>query len=148
MFLTAFTSITGKKKNWEWQRSKDYVARRFMEATGKKVRCSNVMYRGNEYPFMIADVDRLVVGEDAGLERREEILAQMEKLEEEKRRIEQEVKLFMRDNERASSGKYHVSWGSVDTARFDTKRFKEEKTEIYRDYAKVSSSRRFQVKVA
>lgn len=26
------------------------------------------MYRSREYPFMIADVDRLVVGEDAGLE--------------------------------------------------------------------------------
>lgn len=46
----------------------DYVARRFMEATGLKVRCSNYMYRSMEHPFMIADVDRLVVGEDAGLE--------------------------------------------------------------------------------
>ena len=26
------------------------------------------MYRSKEHPFMIADVDRLVVGEDAGLE--------------------------------------------------------------------------------
>ena len=242
----------------------DYVAQRFMEATGKKVRRSNVMYCNEEYPFMIADVDRLVVGEDAGLEcktasaynadkwkdreiplhyilqcyhymavtgkrtwyiaavilgreficrklawddelirclieaeksfwynnvipgvmpepdgskvcdtilekyfhttkkeseivlegfdeklgRREEILAQMEKLEEEKRKIEQEVKLFMRDNERASSEKYRVSWSSVDTARFDTKRFKEDRPELYKDYAKISSSRRFQVKAA
>lgn len=46
----------------------DYVAQRFMEATGLKVRKSNFMYRSKEYPFMIADVDRLVVGEDAGLE--------------------------------------------------------------------------------
>ena len=46
----------------------DYVARRFMEATGLKVRRSNYMYRSVEYPFMIADVDRLIVGEDAGLE--------------------------------------------------------------------------------
>ena len=46
----------------------DYVAQRFMEATGLKVRRSNFMYRSTEYPFMIADVDRLVVGEDAGLE--------------------------------------------------------------------------------
>lgn len=46
----------------------DYVAQRFMEATGLKVRRSNFMYRNTEYPFMIADVDRLVVGEDAGLE--------------------------------------------------------------------------------
>ncbi len=46
----------------------DYVAKRFMEAAGVKVRRSNYMYRSVEHPFMIADVDRLVVGEDAGLE--------------------------------------------------------------------------------
>lgn len=46
----------------------DYVAHRFTEATGLKVRKSNFMYRSMEHPFMIADVDRLVVGEDAGLE--------------------------------------------------------------------------------
>lgn len=46
----------------------DYVAKRFMEATGLKVRRSNYMYRSKEHPFMIADDDRLVIGEDAGLE--------------------------------------------------------------------------------
>ena len=46
----------------------DYVAQRFMEATGLKVRRSNFMYRSVENPFMIDDVDRLVAGEDAGLE--------------------------------------------------------------------------------
>ena len=46
----------------------DYVAQRFMEATGLKVRKSNFMYRSKEHPFMIADVDRIIVGEDAGLE--------------------------------------------------------------------------------
>ena len=46
----------------------NYVAQRFMEATGLKVRRSNYMYRSVEHPFMIADVDRLVAGEDAGLE--------------------------------------------------------------------------------
>lgn len=45
-----------------------YVAVRFMEATGLKVRRSNYMYRSKGHPYMIADVDRLVVGEDAGLE--------------------------------------------------------------------------------
>ncbi|SCY81124.1 putative phage-type endonuclease [Lachnospiraceae bacterium XBB2008] len=45
-----------------------YVAIRFFEATGKKVRKSNYMYRSKAHPFMIADVDRLVVGEEAGLE--------------------------------------------------------------------------------
>lgn len=46
----------------------DYVAKRFTEAAGLKVRRSNYMYRSKAHPFMIADVDRLVVGEDAGLE--------------------------------------------------------------------------------
>ena len=46
----------------------DYVARRFMEATGKKVRRSNFMYYDEEHPFMLADVDRMIVGENAGLE--------------------------------------------------------------------------------
>lgn len=242
----------------------DYVAKRFMEATGFKVRKSNYMYRSVEHPFMIADVDRLVVGEDAGLEcktasaysadkwedgniplhyvmqcyhymavtgkrtwyiaavilgrqfiyrklewddeliyrlvemendfwsdyvipgvipppdgskaceevlsqyyhtakkasaiklvgfdeklrRREEILGFISALQEEQRQIEQEVKLFMGDNESASSECFCVSWGNVDSTRLDTKRIKEERPEIYLDYAKVSHSRRFEVKAA
>lgn len=241
-----------------------YVAERFMEATGLKVRRSNYMYRSHAHPFMIADVDRLVVGEDAGLEcktasaynadkwkdgeiplhyimqcyhymavtgkrtwyiaavilgrefvyrklewdddviqqlieieqnfwenhvqkgilpnpdgtkvsdeileqyfhtakkssiielvgfdeklsRREEILLQISELQKEQNRIEQEVKLYMQDNEMATSDSYRVSWSNVETARLDTKRIKLEKPEIYQDYAKVSISRRFQVKAA
>lgn len=46
----------------------DYVARRFTEATGKKVRRANAMFYDESHPFMLADVDRMVVGENAGLE--------------------------------------------------------------------------------
>jgi putative phage-type endonuclease len=45
-----------------------YVAERFVEATGKKVRRRNAMLQHPEYPFMIANIDRWVVGENAGLE--------------------------------------------------------------------------------
>ena len=242
----------------------DYVAQRFMEATGLKVRKSNFMYRSKEHPFMIADVDRLVVGEDAGLEcktasaynadkwadgdiplhyvmqcyhymavtgkrvwyiaavilgmeftyrrlewddelierlisiednfwnnhvfkgtipppdgikvcdeviqqyfhtarkasaiklvgfdeklrRREEILGFISELQEEQKQIEQEVKLFMQDNELASSEHFRVSWKNIDSTKLDAKRIKEEKPELYADYGKVSHSRRFEVKVA
>ena len=241
-----------------------YVAERFTEATGLKVRRSNVMYQSVEYPFMIADVDRLVVGEDAGLEcktasaynadkwkegdiplhyvmqcyhymavtgrrtwyiacvilgrefvyrklvwddniiaglvameenfwknhvvpkivpapdgsevcdevlqkyfktakkesavrlvgfdeklkRRDDIVASIEELTKEQKRIEQEIKLFMKDNELAVNDHYKVSWSNVDTTRLDTKKFKAEKPEVYNEYAKVSSSRRFQVRAA
>lgn len=242
----------------------DYVAGRFTEATGIKVRRSNYMYRSTENPFMIADVDRLVVGEDAGLEcktasaynadkwadgniplhyvmqcyhymavtgkrtwyiaalvlgqkfvyrklewddalietmirmerafwenhvekrvmpapdgskvcdtvlaqyfpaarrkdavkldgfeeklaRREMLVSQIGELQKERNQIEQEVKLYMQDNEFAESENYRVSWSNVESTRLDIERIKQEKPEIYRDYAKVSTARRFQVKAA
>lgn len=242
----------------------NYVAQRFTEATGLKVRKSNFMYRSREHPFMIADVDRLVVGEDAGLEcktasaynadkwadgniplhyvmqcyhymavtgkrtwyiaavilgreftyrklewddalvsrliavegdfwenhvakgvipppdgskacdeviaqyfhtakkenpvelvgfdeklnRREEILSSIAAMQAEQKQIEQEVKLFMGENQYAASGRYRVSWGNIDSVRLDTQRIKTEKPEIYADYAKPSRYRRFEVKAA
>lgn len=46
----------------------EYVAKRFCEATGKKVRRNNFMLHDDKYPFLLADIDREVVGEDAILE--------------------------------------------------------------------------------
>ena len=242
----------------------DYVARRFMEATGLKLRRSNMMYRCDDHPCMIADVDRLVVGEDAGLEcktasaynadkwkdgevpmhyliqcchymavtgktawyiavvilgqefkftkitrddalianliaieeafwnnhiipriilppdgskacdevleqyfhrarkdsaipligfdeklnRRSELLGQIKELEQEQQQIEQEVKLFMQDNEIAASKNYRVTWSNVNTTRLDTKRIKDEEPEIYQNFVKVTSSRRLTIKTA
>ncbi|MDE7246341.1 MAG: YqaJ viral recombinase family protein [Lachnospiraceae bacterium] len=242
----------------------EYVAKRFTEATGLKVRRSNYMYRSKENPFMIADVDRFVIGEDAGLEcktasaynadkwadgniplhymmqcyhymavtgkrvwyiaavilgqafiyrklvwdeglikdlikaesdfwhnhvltgqipppdgsracdeviaqyfhtakktaaielvgfdekleRRRDILKTIAELETEKKQIEQEVKLFMGEHELARSEHYRISWGNVDSTRLDTRRIREERPEIYQDYATVSHSRRFEVKAA
>ncbi len=45
-----------------------YVAERFCEATGKKVRRRNVMFQHDKYDFIIANIDREIVGENAGLE--------------------------------------------------------------------------------
>lgn len=46
----------------------EYVAQRFMEETGKKVRKANAIFYNEEHPIMLADFDRLIVGENAGLE--------------------------------------------------------------------------------
>lgn len=46
----------------------DYVAQRFCEETGKKVRRNNFMWCHDEHRCMIADVDREIIGENAGLE--------------------------------------------------------------------------------
>ena len=242
----------------------EYVAQRFMEATGKKVRRANAIFYNEGHPFMLANVDRLVVGEDAGLEcktaspymadkwkdgdipmhyqiqchhymavcnasawyiavliygkefkfhkierdediiadlvqiekdfwenyvlagkvpnpdgteacnealskyfhtakadsvvklvgfdekldRRNELIGQIERLEKEQALIEQEIKLYMKENERAFSGKYRVAWSNVNSTRLDTKLLKQEKPEIYKKYARTSSTRKFQIKAA
>ena len=46
----------------------DYVAKRFEEMLGKKVRKRNAILQHPEHEWMLANVDRLVVGESAGLE--------------------------------------------------------------------------------
>ena len=46
----------------------DYVAHRFMEATGKKVRRENYTIFRDDMPYAHANYDRLIVGEKAGLE--------------------------------------------------------------------------------
>ena len=45
-----------------------YVAERFMEATGKRVRQEHAILYNPLYPFAHADIDRWVIGENAGLE--------------------------------------------------------------------------------
>lgn len=46
----------------------EYVAKRFTEKTGKRVRRRNAIIYNSEYPFAHANIDRQVIGEDAGLE--------------------------------------------------------------------------------
>ena len=238
----------------------DYVARRFTEETGKKVRRANAMFYDENNPFMLADVDRMIVGENAGLEcktaspfmaeywkddkiplsyqmqcyhymsvcnadawylavliygrefkvyklerdeeiianliqleknfwenhvlarvlpepdgsrladsviaeyfksassvrvplqgfddklkRRQELVGLIDKLETEKKQIEQEVKIYLGDAEVAENEHYRVSWKNVFTNRIDSARLKEEQPEIYKQYQKPSQSRRFQV---
>lgn len=241
----------------------EYVARRFAEASGKKVRRANAMYYDEEHPFMLADVDRMVVGENAGLEcktakpfmedkwkdgkiplsylvqcyhymsvckadawyiavliygskfiyhrierdeeiinklrsmekefweehvmkrkmpdpdgskltdsviaeqykqalvesiplngfdeklqRREELAMQMAQMDTEKRQIEQELKLYMGNAEVAENEAYRVLWKNYSSSRLDEKRLKEELPEVYQQYLKSISSRRFTVKAA
>ena len=60
-----------KPDNEAMRQGRDFeeiVARRFCELTGKRVRRHNFLIRHDTYPFMQANVDRLVIGEKAGLE--------------------------------------------------------------------------------
>ena len=241
----------------------EYVARRFSEASGKKVRRANAMFYDEKYPFMLADVDRMIVGENAGLEcktaspyseekwrddkiplsyqlqcyhymsvcnadawyiavliygrdfkyyrierddevienliriekefwneyvlkqvipdpdgsktadvaiaerfkesksitipltgfderleRRQELLSLLEKIETEKRQIDQELKLYLGDAEIAENEHYRISWKNFSRSSIDEKRLKAEQPEIYKKYRRETTSRRFTVKAA
>lgn len=46
----------------------EFIAKKFEQETGKKVRQSNFTFINDNYPWAIADIDREIVGENAGLE--------------------------------------------------------------------------------
>lgn len=241
----------------------EYVAKRFCEASGKKVRRANAMFYDEKNLFMLADVDRMIVGENAGLEcktaspyseekwrddkiplsyqlqcyhymsvcnadswyiavliygrdfkyyrierddevienliriekefwneyvlkrvipdpdgsktadaaiaerfkesrsitiplsgfderleRRQELLSLLEKIETEKRQIDQELKLYLGDAEIAENEHYRISWKNYSRSSIDEKRLKAEQPEIYEKYRRETISRRFTVKAA
>ena len=46
----------------------EFIAQKFAQETGKKVRRNNYCLFNDEYPWAMADIDRDIVGENAGLE--------------------------------------------------------------------------------
>ena len=95
-----------------------------------------------------SDPDKMIplVGFDEKLKRRAEIIALQEKLEKEKKQIEQEVKVYMEDAEKADSDSYSVTWKSVTSSRVNTKKLQSVYPEVYKECLTASQSRRFTVK--
>ena len=56
------------------------------------------------------------------------------------------LKEYLKDHEQAVCGNHKITWKSVTTERFDSKKFKEEHPDMYQQYVKQSCSRRFNVK--
>lgn len=264
VFLDKTQQLQEKEDNESMRQGRDleeYVSRRFMEETGKKVKRANSIFYSREHPFMLANVDRLIVGENAGLEcktasaysasnwkdghipesyeiqchhymavtgadawyiacvilgkefvwkkierdeeiirmliniesdfwnqnvlankipapdgtkasdeliktyygssdpgkkieligfdeklkRRADIISLEEKLDQEKSQIEQEIKMYMEDAEKAESDQYSVSWKTISSNRVDSKKLKKEYPDVYAACAKTSESRRFTI---
>lgn len=82
------------------------------------------------------------------LKRREELKGDIERMETEKKKIEQELKIYMGEAERAENESYRVFWKSVSSSRIDEPRLKEEQPEVYAKYQKTIQSRRLMVKAA
>lgn len=87
-------------------------------------------------------------GMEEKLNRRAELDTLIEKMTKEKTAIDQEIKLQMGDAVCGVVSNYKVSWTETVSNRLDTAKLKEERPDIYKDYLKRSTGRRFQVKYA
>ena len=113
-----------EKRFWQEQ-----VEKRIMPEPDGSTACDAVL----EQYFHTARRNSTVplIGFDGKLERRQELDGLIQKLELEKRQIDQEVKLAMVENETAVSARFRVSWTNVNTSRLDAKRMKMELPEVY-----------------
>ena len=74
-----------------------------------------------------------------------ESLIEEAKAEAEALRDEIKSEMLSRDTEELEAGQYIVRWTSVLTQRFDTTAFKKVMPEVYKEYTKQVSSRRFSI---
>lgn len=70
----------------------------------------------------------------------EEAKAQVESLKDEIK-----AEMLTRNTEEMTAGRYICRWTSVLSNRFDTTTFKKEHAEMYKQYTKQTSSRRFSI---
>ena len=74
-----------------------------------------------------------------------ENLIEEAKAEAEALRDEIKAEMLSRNTEEMEAGQYIVRWTSVLTQRFDTTAFKKVMPEVYKEYTKQVSSRRFSI---
>ncbi len=74
-----------------------------------------------------------------------EAIAEEARAEAEALRDQIKAEMLSRDTEELEAGRFIVRWTSVLSSRFDTTSFKKEHAEMYRQYTRQSSSRRFTV---
>ena len=74
-----------------------------------------------------------------------ETLIEEAKAEAEALRDEIKAEMLSRNTEEMEAGQYIVRWTSVLTQRFDTTAFKKVMPEVYKEYTRQVSSRRFSI---
>ena len=74
-----------------------------------------------------------------------ELLIEEAKAEAEALRDEIKAEMLSRNTEEMEAGQYIVRWTSVLTQRFDTTAFKKVMPDVYKEYTKQVSSRRFSI---
>ena len=77
-----------------------------------------------------------------------ELKRMKEELEAEIAGMEDEIKAVMGDEETLIAGAFKVTWKAVTSTRIDTTALRKDLPEIWQEYGKTSTTRRFNVAVA
>lgn len=128
-----------EKEFWE-----DHVMKKIIpepDGTDATESCINRLFANSQEML-----SKPLIGFDDKLNRRLEIAELMDRLEIEKKKIEQEIKTYMTEAEIAESERFFVTWKKSLSNRIDTNRLKAEEPEIYKKFVKPVSSRRFLIK--
>ena len=80
--------------------------------------------------------------------RRQELSEVIERMDTEKRQIEQELKMYLGNAEEADGEGFWVTWKNVSSRRIDSTRLKADDPETYMRYSKETCTRRLIIKAA
>ena len=80
------------------------------------------------------------------INKREDLKIKESEIKESINEIDNRIKNLMGEHSAAIAGEYKITWSNSTTSRFDTKTFKEKCPDLYKQYLKETSSRRFSIK--
>ena len=104
--------------------------------------CTEIIKK--KYDFSIPESIELATGYLEKLKRRDELEECIKEMDKEKKQIDQEIQIEMKEFERAIVGDRIITWKSQNRTTIDSSKLKEDG--LYDTYAKSSSSRVFKVK--
>ncbi len=128
--------IQAEKHFWE-----NYVLKNVMPPTDGSIDAENLIK--NMYPTSSKDKKIELIGFSDKLKRYDELKELMSKLENEQEQIKQEIQMEMGDAEIAEAGDRTITWKNVTRNTFDTKNFQTKHKDLYNQFLKTTSQRRF-----
>lgn len=98
------------------------------------------------YPKSNGETVRLPMEAEELVDRIEQCKDQEKALEQERKEAENKLKAMLEDNEAGIAGEREVRWKPITSCRFDSTSFRKDHPDLYDQYAKESSYRRFDIK--
>lgn len=98
------------------------------------------------YPDSRPNYSVELLGLDEQLRRHADLGELIKRAEREQNQIKQSIQMELGDAEQGRSDHFVVNWKGVKSNRLDTKLLKEQRPDIYSEYSKTSTSRRFEIK--